>query len=609
MTGTSRWWQAIALAAITVIAALVATWLLKVRDTVPTAIPGLSAPIDTIRWETGITQHYTFNMESSMRMQAAADAAAQVIPVSLSGRLTLHTLESTPDSVLNGVQLSAIQSSIAGQNDLVAIEALQTAFRVRYENGAVPTTLEFPMSIDEESRSILASLLKTFQITFPESSGEQWTAAETNTSGNYSADYQRSGLDGVAKSKHSLSAHQGNPMLANASISSSETIRIDAKKNWIVLMTVDESVKSAGGDGPVIDIKNHATLELDRSVMATASSENWNFTATEAARQSVSEKTSVSETPGMSAGEARSQLLAELPRLDTATSGRTVHIHRLRDLLRIDAALPAKLVAEMATGDFTDRTRADLYLALELAGTPAAQAALTSIMSDISWSLKDGVRAIIALGGVANPDPDAVIALWETTETVDEQLASTALFALGSIGNTLHSADNPDYPILRDSLLGNAYGSAEPDQRADYISALGNTRDQALAGDIASMLGDANPTVRRAAALSLGQLGTTDTVATLIDTLAQENNGKVRSAIVDSLTQLPDTDNSNTSVIASAIQGEPDESARFAMAGYLGKHVTPDTNYESLLQDLIRKEPSRRVRQRLGETLASIKLQ
>jgi HEAT repeat protein len=177
------------------------------------------------------------------------------------------------------------------------------------------------------------------------------------------------------------------------------------------------------------------------------------------------------------------------------------------------------------------------------------------------------------------------------------------------MGNTLKSAGKSEYDALRDSLLAYAYSSAEPKRKADYISALGNTGDQAMAGDITSMLDDADPIVRRAAALSLGQLGTADTVHALTDTLTRESNGTVRAAIVDTLTDLPTTDaNATLTTIATAIQNEPVEAARFAMAGYLEKHITVNSDYKSLLQQLIRKEPSKRVRQRLGEALAAIEL-
>ena len=311
-------------------------------------------------------------------------------------------------------------------------------------------------------------------------------------------------------------------------------------------------------------------------------------------------------SPALSPEQVRQEMLAELSTLDIAVQSRTRHIYRLRDLLRMDDSLPGQLVQQMATQSMSDHTRADLYLALELADTSAAQSALTSIITSADWSVKDGARAIIALGDVSNPEPASINALWETATTADEQLASTALFALGSLGNTLNSANDESYPALRDGLLGYAYGSQEPQLKADYISALGNTRDSALADDLVSLLDDTNPIVRRATAQALGQVGTADSTTSLTDTLKRESSGTVRAAIVETLTDLPDSDEGVIQIIVSMIQNETEEQVRFAMAGYLEIFVAPHDRYQPVLQTLIRQEPSKRVRQRLGEALASM---
>jgi len=98
----------------------------------------------------------------------------------------------------------------------------------------------------------------------------------------------------------------------------------------------------------------------------------------------------------------------------------------------------------MRTQDFSDRTRADLYLAFELAGSPEAQAALASVLAEPSWSAQDGMRAIVALGGVKNPTADTLAALWNTAvggQSGDgyEHLPGTAALAPGNLTNGLRA--------------------------------------------------------------------------------------------------------------------------------------------------------------------------
>ena len=554
-----------------------------------------------LQWRVGSSQQYDVRVDSSMQMIASSVSAAQNIRVRMNAVLDMRTLEASPEVAWVGLQLSSTQLQVAGKSDPETNRALGVPFRVRFASGGMPEAFEFPAGVTAQHRIILENLVRTFQVTMQE--GDNWVAQESNASGTYEAVYQRTAPSLVEKTKRSFVGHPSAPTYLGAEIASTETFSTVADRDWIVSMTVDETVRTEGHGGPALEITNHATLELRPVAKAAAGPDTWAFVA--AAAEPIEH-----EVPSLSREQAYRQILAEVAALDVALEGRIVQIHRLRDLLRVDGSLPVELLELMKTEQLTDRTRADLYLAFELAGTEQAQAALTSVIGDPAWSLPDSMRAIVALGGVAHPSPDTRAALWVTAQSAPStddgrMLASTATFALGSLGKTMNVAGDPDYSLLSARLLNGAVGGADTEQRANFVHALGNTRDATLAPDIVAFLDDPEPEVRRAAALSLGMLDPNQAAEELMSHFDQERNSEVRGAIAESLVNWTEPTAPAVAAIRAGVRAEYDENTRYNMARFLGANLAKFPESRPVLQDLLRTEQSRRIRQSVAEALTA----
>ena len=308
--------------------------------------------------------------------------------------------------------------------------------------------------------------------------------------------------------------------------------------------------------------------------------------------------------------KARQKILAAIPELDAAEQGRLSLVHRLTDLVLVDAGMPAVILDALRTRQLSERTRADLFLVLEKAGTASAQAALFEVMTDSSWPLNDGLRAIVALADVEKPTPDSIDALWNTAQAYssgDERyrLASSATFALGTIGKTLNAANDREYGNLRSNLLGNALTSVDVNRRANFITALGNTRDQTLAGEIVILLGNDEPAVRRATALALGALGADPVAEQLVAQYDRDDNVYVRGAIAESLQDWTRPTEEAMAVFRQTVLREPDESTRYQIAVLLGENLAKFPDNEVVLREIMRREPSRRIRQKVADALAA----
>lgn len=561
----------------------------------------VSYPPVTLQWDDGVAQRYIILSDSTMHMQAAPQSASD-IRVQLSAQLDSLILNVENDTALVGMLLSSVELTINDQVDAETNRALSVPFRVLFANSGMPVKFEFPAGVEQQNRTILENLIRIFQITMNHE--KAWSVNESNGMGSYLASYKRVGATQFEKSKSQLK-NTVDGMVSWSEIVSNEQFRIDPGSNWISEMTVQETMQSEGQATPAMTVENRATLKQLAGIHPALTADLWIFTATAAEKSSNS---LVKKMPGMTADKARKQILATIPELNDATQGRLSHIHRLRDLLRVDSSLPSIVLDALKTQDLTDRTRADLYLALELTGTDSAQAALVEVITDDNWSLEDGMRAIVAMGGVKQPNVDSITALWEESANTSggerQRMTSSATFALGSVGNTMNKADDPEYANLRSGLLSNAFGAGDTTYRSNFIRALGNTHDETLANDVVTLLDDSDPGIRRAAALSLGTLGADQVAEQLVSHYRNESNHYVRGAIAESLQSWSQPDEAAMAMFRQTVRSEKDERTRLNIATILSDNLEKFPENETVLRDIMRNEPSKRIRQQVANALA-----
>ena len=599
-----RWLLPAALALVAVI--LLTEWYPGSTDKAPAvATPSAEAPDQApiaLQWRDGVAQRYRVLSESAMQMRASGQGASS-IRVYLMGLLDTLMLEAGNDEAVVGMRLSSVELKINDTVDAGTNRALGAPFRVRFAANGMPLAFEFPAEVNQQNRSILENLLRSFQVSLE--NVDHWVANESNGSGTYEAAYKRTGPAQFEKSKRKFNTIAAG-MISWTDISSTETFSIEAGRNWIAEMNVNETLHSDGQGGPAMRVSNRATLKLQPGAQLALSPDLWRFDAVAAAAAAPSAIRR--PVPNITAEEARRRILATVPELDAARQGRLGLIHRLRDLLRVDDSLPAVILDVLKTQELDDRTRADLYLVLEQAGTESAQAALVEVITDDSWSLQDGMRAIVAMGGVKQPTTESITALWDMAQYSAggerQHMAGSATFALGSIGNTMNKADDPEYASLRSGLLNNALGGGDVIQRSNYITALGNTHDPTLANEVVILLDDAEPSIRRAAVLSLGSLGTDQVADRLVSHYRAEDNGYVRGAIAESLQSWADPSDSAMAMFRQTARTEADESTRYNIAVLLADNLDKFPENEPVLREIMRSEPSKRIRQKVAQALS-----
>ncbi len=562
-------------------------------------------PRPDLQWREGRSQQYDVRVDSTFLMTMPGAASGEAMALHLDGVLEFQTLGVDTAGVLVGMRFSSMEMSIAGSADPEVNRALTTPFRVRFDLNGPPVTFEFPATLPEELREVIRNLVRMFQVTIEQ--GDDWLAHESNASGNYEAAYSRLGPSRVSKRKRRYVGPAPGSPVPVPEVQSEESISIDRDSDWIAAMRVEETVITRDPGGLLVEVNNRGNLTL-RATATAATPGDWRFAA--AAQPDPEARPPGTEPPALSREEAERRLRADVASLEVAVKGRRTLIHRLRDLIRANGELPLVLLEMMRSGQFTDRTRADLYLAFELAGTPEAQAALASVAADASWSAQDGMRAIVALGGVADPTAETLSALWDAargglTGGGRDDLPGTAALALGNLGRGLRAAEDRDYTSLRADLLDGASSAASEHQRAVFLYALGNTADPdpSMRLDIVPFLDDPAPEVRSAAARTLGRLGTSAVAEDLLRSFEREGNDRVRGSIAEALASWEDPSLPAIQSVRAAIRSEQDETVRYNLAMMLGNSMQAFPENRAVLEELVAVEQSKRIVQHVSELL------
>lgn len=555
----------------------------------------------SLAWREGRTQRYRVVVNSDFTMSMPGNAS-QSMGLQMAGILEQETLTINSAGIMVGMRLNEFAMSIDGASDPGVNSALQIPFRVLFNPSGRPLKFEFPATLAAENRDILENLVSMFQVVLNE--GEDWEINEENGSGRYKARYSR--VSNAALSKQKLFYIPGPRNAAIPEVESTETIVLDPNHDWITAMEITELIITEGVGTPPTQVTNIARLELlnDPSPQLTT---DWGFAASPAPEK---EDPLAEALRNLSDAEALEQMTSVIVQLNEADAGREKLIYRVRDLLLANDQLPAELVEALRTEDLSVETRANLYLAFELAGTPSSQAALTTILSDANWPPEDAMRAIVALAGLSEPTPETLNSLWglarsNLAETGRRDLPGTAALAIGSLGNQMRQAETVDYSALRSDLLASVSSAIEPTERVVYLYALANTGDPdpVLKQDIIAYLDDPSSEVRSAAAKTLARIGSNEVETQVLQRAQLEPSGPAKASMVEALTNWEEPPEEALAWTRESIGNEPDERTRYNMVVLLGNNLEADPQNRQILENLLETDPSKQVRQKAADIL------
>jgi len=238
--------------------------------------------------------------------------------------------------------------------------------------------------------------------------------------------------------------------------------------------------------------------------------------------------------PGL-AGMSTDQALAEMARLlDDEGSGPGAGWRFMAAWLRANPDGAHAVVAAIARGRIDPAHRADVFLALMNAGTPASRDALIAALHDDALTAADRARAATALSGSEAADLAAFEALRSRVGARAEDdpvdlVGNSAMLGLG----ILSARQRVDAPELGEAVRDELRRRLDGAHRHDALAAIGNSGDELLWPDVQAQSGDADVTVRMAAAGALRRMPPATTAAGFVGWLARRDDPAVLRRLVE----------------------------------------------------------------------------
>ena len=516
------------------------------------------APSVTFLWPAGSGARYEVDVRSTITMGASSDAPVPST-LHLTGILNMRVLSSDATASLAALRVRPVSCDILGEFRPEMRDRLSLPFSAVFARNGEITSVRPPSALSENERIVLEEMLRAAQIVVSGES-ETWITTEEHQTGTYEARYERT-PDGSVRKRKTRYVSLASPV--SVDILSSDTLARLSPTLWLASAEGRETLSASSGGTPLLHTDLSFSFRLisgEPDVPATLAAVEASSRPAATPAASPRDATRGSGFPAKAGTKAasgiddriRNDFSASLDRFDRRN--RTTFddlIARLREHPELARDVAARLLAP-GTDDATQAALMDL---LGTSDTPAAQAVLLDIAGNPDASHMNALRAIIALGGVAHPTPEAreglrSIARKEGGPDVAD-LSRTALLALGAVASTLRTNDDPAASSVTADLLAAIPENEGPDLRV-ALKALGNTGDPAVAGRIQSYLASENAATRAAAATALRRMPDARTGELLLSSLANERVPEVRSAVVRSMSQRGLDDNAFAALAENA---------------------------------------------------------
>jgi HEAT repeat protein len=379
--------------------------------------------------------------------------------------------------------------------------------------------LRFAADLDDITRSTLAALASTFQVS-SRSRAASWETVESDSLGDYRARYTRSGQ--LHRERVAYDRVAGGGVITASIVKTGTDIALRAD-GWPEHVTGTEATRVGTSElGVIVEAK----FTMHHRAVARGVTPGWHDGLIATAVDATPSRTAQAEADrDLVAGASLADLLAELERIDD-DHARGYHFLRIAALFRIDPDA-ARAAGRLVQDGAKPETASIVIGALGEAGTPEAQQALYGVLAKPG---EDGTRAAIALGLTDAPTPATLTALEQAAHS-DSELAATATLAQGNAALRINDDAPGASARLVEALLARLERAQTDEERALVIRALGNTGDVRIMPALDRALAGSSMLVRVAATEALRLLPGTATDTRLLALLG-DGNGFVRAAAV-----------------------------------------------------------------------------
>lgn len=464
----------------------------------------------------------------------------------------------------------------------------------------------FARDWDARRRQFVQSMMRTHEFVLPATGDTQrWSASQTDGMGSFEARYAitAGADDALLRIQRRKAAYSGKASaevmgLSVVVVGSEATATFDPDQpQWLTASSGSERVQIRVQGKVQADLLQQFRLVRDDTrfmavrAMAASDADFRDAFALDVERG----RDAASPAASMTYEEALRAFLGHFRGTGDASYSAA---RELAAWLKAHPEAAVRLVAALKAGRIDEKARPALFLALELAGTKPARAALSSVLSDTKFRTVDRARAASALSDIGEPSQDtAELLLAHAQNDRDDMVANVSLLGLGSMAR--RSGQDDEIKAFVQTSLDRELASADNDNKTHAVlDAMGNTGDVAFADELESQLGAENVSTRVHAADALGRLDPVEAESRLLAQLREETNPDVNIAIVRALHGTPTSE--AIALMAEKLTASTSIPERAAIIAWLGAASRTQPTARSLLVEQFHRETSARLLQQIG---------
>ncbi|AKJ06032.1 HEAT repeat protein [Archangium gephyra] len=415
------------------------------------------------------------------------------------------------------------------------------------KTGAVKLT-HFEQNSEVLSRGLLRALVASTQFVVPGAPKDTWKTEESDTTGTYSAVYQRLAAQRFEKKKQSYSQ-----IATSVGLQPLESkFRIDVRSStafelaedlWAQTIDATEELEVDSGSGstlpPAVN-ENTVGLRLierrmDPSLLGSLAARKGTLLSASLATYQGAGQDPLNhhrQVLGKRTFADILKALRSLPKEEKARDdARTDAMEQLRALFMLQPDEALKVPGYIREG-MEPQAASPMLGALSAASTPQAIKALTEVTGDHSLSMDIRMNATGVLGLANTPTQEGVDALRSLSRDSDPMLRGTATLALGNASYQMSDNDGRGAENLVRELQNDYRVAPSPEQQIMTIKALGNTRSPSALATITEALRSNDAQVRAAAVGALRNVADPSADRILSDRLLNDPAVEVRRSAV-----------------------------------------------------------------------------
>jgi HEAT repeat protein len=574
------------------------------------------SPLSREGWQVGAQYVQAVEYHLTLGQESEPEQAGQGLNLGVKGELRSVVYEASAERVkvryeLASVQLeSATPTPEAESGKKVCQAALAQPFAVEYDAGGRALQLLVQPDLEPIALGVLRELVATSQLTQPASPAQQWSALESDVTGEYQAEYLAAGALAWQRQKSSY-ARIASPQGLRAAGKASPRIRgaltrfkLDDWGRAAELESHSEvsTPPALDGAGPLfVSVTDVRLRFVSRSKLAPGA------TAVPAGLQLVA------LTPGVddfarAAGETDraivqgatpKQLLGDLDKVEPGDhqGASTVQV-RMSALVRQQPSAIPPLISRLNA-----KNAPTILGALGSAGSPEAQKALADVTRDTGREGSVRQAAVDSMLSLENPTPEVPAALQTAMESEDPSLRNNSSLMLGVMSRRMGENEPEQAAAVNEKLVTDLNNATDTSDKLRLLGSLGNAGATQGLPQIAEALKSTDPAVRAQAASSLRFVKDPQADELLSSVMTTDEVVLVRSAAVAAAAFR------NYAPLATALEGaakDAEASLRLQVVATLGTLASEDGEALLLLDRMAQSDESKDVREHAKSALERI---